>query len=126
MLRTMDPSIVRKLLEEQPDTLSEEVKKEEELFQRLSCPMCKERGGCEKRLTPPKVVVDETGAVTLLSSPFSSEYALPQGYAHCAHCGTDFDPHSGVISRTETTGIAPVDSDPASKILVPPLGSHQE
>lgn len=108
MFKTLDLSIVRALLEGQPNVLSEEVKAEEELYRRIACPMCYAVGGCEKRLRPPKIVIDEDGSPTVVSSPFSSSQALPQGYAHCVHCGTDFDPHSGIITKTEASGIAPI------------------
>lgn len=126
MFQTMDPSIIRALIEGQPDVLSEEVKAENELFSKISCPMCYEAGGCEKRLRPPKVVIDEDGNPNVVVSPFTPNQALPQGYAHCVHCGTDFDPHSGLIMKTEASGIEPVDLDPAAKIVFPPSDPHQE
>jgi hypothetical protein len=122
----LDPSIVRSLIEGQPDVLSEEAEAEKELYERISCPMCREAGGCEKRLRPPKVAIDADGAPVVVRSPFSSSQALPQGYAHCVHCGTDFDPHSGLISETEASGIMPVDLDPAAKIVAPPSDPHRE
>lgn len=125
MFKAMDPSIVRALIEGQPDVLSAEVQAERELYERISCPVCFESGGCEKRLRPPKVVVDEDGP-TVVRSPFSSNRALPQGYAHCVHCGTDFDPHSGLITKTEASGLQPVDLDPAARIVAPPQGPHRE
>lgn len=126
MFQTMDPNLIRELINGQPDIISEEAKQEEELFKKLACPMCYEAGGCEKRLRPPKVVVDENGEPTVAVSPFTTGRALPQGFAHCIHCGTEFDPHSGVIFKTEASGIQPVDLDPASRIASPPSDPHQE
>jgi len=109
MFKTLDPSIVRALIEGQPNVLSDEAKTEAEFYRRISCPMCYATGGCEKRLRPPKIVPDEDGSPIVVASPFSSSQALPQGYAHCVHCGTDFDPHSGIIMKTEASRIAPID-----------------
>jgi hypothetical protein len=124
MLKPMDPDIVRALLEGQPDALSEEVRREEEVFRNLSCPMCYETG-CQKKIRAAKIVIGEDGTPEMLVSPFVSGRALPQGYAHCIHCGTDFDPHSGVISHTEASNIAPVDLDPATRIVAPPSNPHR-
>jgi len=106
--------------------LATEAKAEKDFYERLACPMCYEAGGCEKRLRPPRVAVNEEGEPVVVASPFSSIRALPQGYAHCVHCGTDFDPASGVISRTEATGIQPVDLDPAARIVGSPSDPPQE
>jgi hypothetical protein len=126
MLKAMDPSMICALIEGQPDVLAEEAKAERELYSRISCPMCHEPGGCEKRLRAPKVLIDEDGQPTVVQSPFSPDRALPQGYAHCVHCGTDFDPYSGLIAKTEATGIAPVDLDPAATIVAPPSDPRRE
>src|SRR5687767_3172059 len=114
MFRPMDPMMIRELLKGQPDVLTPEVKAEEQLYRNLSCPMCGQSDGCEKRIRPPKIVSGPNGEPVIASSPFSSGRLLPQGYAHCIHCGTDFDPRSGVIYRTEAT------------ILAPPSDPHQE
>lgn len=126
MFKPMDPDLIRELIKTQPDVISEEAKQEQELYKNLSCPVCYESGGCEKRLKPPKVVLGEDGRPQVVSSPFSNGRALPQGYAHCIHCGTDFDPRSGVIMRTEASSIQPVDLDPATTIVFPPSDPHQE
>jgi len=126
MFKSMDPSIIRALIEGQPDVLADEVKAEKELYSRISCPMCYEAGGCEKRLRQPKIVIGDDGTPEVLSSPFVSGQPLPQGYAHCVHCGTDFDPHSGVIAKTEASGIQPIDLDPATTIVYPPSDPHRE
>lgn len=122
---TMDPSVIRELIKGQPDVISDEIKAENELYKNLSCPVCYESSGCEKRLRPPKILVSEAG-VTLETSPFVTNRALPQGYAHCVHCGTDFDPRSGFIMKTEASTIAPVDVDSASTLIFPPSDPHLE
>ena len=112
----MDPDKVRELLEGHDDVLAQETKEEEELYKNLKCPMCYE-GGCEKRITPSRVVPGPNGEPVVAVSPFVSGKNLPQGYAHCIHCGTDFDPRSGIIRQTEASQIMPVDTDPASTIV---------
>ena len=104
MLKTLDPDTIRSLIEGQPDILTEEAKKEAEFYRNVNCPMCCERGA-EKRLFPPKILVGPDGPV-IVSSPFSNGNLLPQGYAHCTHCNTDFNPYSGIIIKTEASMIA--------------------
>jgi hypothetical protein len=116
MFKPMNPDLIRSLLEGHTDVITPEVQKERELFQRLSCPICYEKG-CEKRIAAPKIMPGDDGEPTVMNSPFKSGKILAQGYAHCTHCGTDFDPETSVIRGTETTAIAPVDEDPASKIV---------
>jgi hypothetical protein len=119
----MDPDIIRDLLEGQPDALSDEVRREEELFRGLTCPMCYE-AGCEKRLKAPRIIMGDGGEPVIETSPFTSDRALPHGYAHCIHCGTDFDPRSGVIMSTEASNIEP--ADPAAKIVFPRPNPRRE
>jgi hypothetical protein len=104
MLKVMDPDIVRSLLEGQPDILTAEAKKEAELYQNANCPMCYEKGA-EKRMIASKIISGPNGPVVVVS-PFSNGSLLPQGYAHCIHCNTDFNPRSGVIIKTEASMIA--------------------
>jgi len=104
MFRPMDPDTIRSLIEGQPDVLSAEAKREAELYQNVNCPMCYERGA-EKKMFPSKIVVGPEGP-KVITSPFSNGSLLPQGYAHCTHCNTDFNPHSGVIIKTEASMIA--------------------
>lgn len=118
MFKPMDPETIRSLLEGQVDVISAEAKAEEELYNNLSCPVCYE-GGCEKRLLESRVVPGPNGEPVVAASPFVTGKALPQGYAHCIHCGTDFDPRTGVIRKTEASSIQPVDMDPASRIVFP-------
>ena len=104
MLKVMDPDIVRSLLEGQPDILSAEAKKEAELYRNANCPLCYEKGA-EKRMLSSKIVIGPDGPV-VVSSPFTGGSLLPQGYAHCRHCNTDYNPQSGIIIKTEASMIA--------------------
>ena len=121
----MDQDLIRELLEGQPDILSPEIEAEAELFKNLTCPMCYQ-GSCEKRIMAPRIVPGSDGAPVVTVSSFIDGKSLPQGYAHCIHCGTDFNPRSGIIMKTEASMIEPVDLDPASKIHVPQSDPHQE
>jgi hypothetical protein len=102
-MKAMDPQLIRELLEEQEDILTPEIKAEEALYRHTRCPMCS-KGDCEKRTYAPKVVMGENGEPIVEQSPFSSG-ALPEGYAHCIHCGTDFNPYTGMIYDTEASMI---------------------
>lgn len=104
MFKAMDQDLARSLIEGQPDVLTAEVKKEEELYANTTCPVCYQ-SGAEKRIAPPKIVQTEDGPV-VVRSPFSPGRALPVGYAHCIHCNTDFDPRTGVIRHSELSMIA--------------------
>ena len=99
----MDQDLARSLIEGQQDILSEESKKEEELYRTVACPMCYQTGA-EKRIVSSKIVLTENGPVVV--SPFVQGRLLPAGYAHCLHCNTDFDPKTGVIRHTEVSMIA--------------------
>jgi hypothetical protein len=109
----MDPDIARALIAEEPDTLTEAARKEAELYANIACPMCYQNGA-EKRIPPPRFEISEDGLPQLASSSFSPNRPLPVGYAHCLHCGTDFDPHSGLIRQTDVSLIAGPESDPRS------------
>jgi len=115
MLKTMDPNVIRAMLKDHTDVISQETKKEEEFYKNLSCPMCY-GAGCEKRINAIAVRMGE-GGPEVASSPFVAGRNLPQGYAHCIHCGTDFDPQTGVIRKAEASLIVPTDLDPAAKIV---------
>ena len=106
MFKAMDPALIRELIKDQTDTLSEEVQAEDLLFAHATCPLCNEEGP-EKRTEAPQVAINEKGEPTVISSPFSQGRALPNCYAHCIHCDTDFNPYTGVIRRTEASLIAP-------------------
>ena len=125
MFKPMDPDLIRELIKDQPDVITPEVEAEKELYANTSCPMCYE-AGCEKRTLAPRVLPGENGEPIVAASPFVQGKALPQGYAHCIHCGTDFNPRSGIIMQTEASQIEPVDLDPASTIAVPQSDPHQE
>lgn len=99
----MDPNLVRKLLEGHKDILADEVKVDEAFYRNTRCPMCGQ-GDCQKKIYPTKVAVDDDGNTEIISSPFNGGI-LPDGYAHCIHCDTDFNPHTGMIYRTEASMI---------------------
>lgn len=125
MFKPMDPDTVRSLIEGQEDVISQALEEEGKLFENLSCPMCYE-SGCEKRIDAPRVVPGPDGEPVVAASPFVSGRTLPQGYAHCIHCGTDFDPRTGFIRKTEATRVRPVELDPAAMIVSPQSDPHQE
>ena len=102
-LHPMDPEIIRQLLQREEDVLSPAIKAEESLCRNTRCPICRQ-SGCEKRVRPPKIVLDEAGSPVVVSSPFGLSL-LPEGYAHCIHCGTDFNPYTGMIFKTEASMI---------------------
>jgi hypothetical protein len=109
MFKPMDQDLARSLLEGQPDVLSAESKKEEELYQNVACPVCYQTGA-EKRIVPTKIIPTEDGPIIV--SPFVQGRLLPVSYAHCLHCNTDFDPKTGVIRHAEVSMIADPLSDP--------------
>lgn len=125
MFKPMDPDLIQDLIAGHEDVISREAEEEALLFKNLKCPMCYE-GGCEKRIPPPRVIPGPRGEPVIASSPFVSGKVLPQGYAHCIHCGTDFDPRTGFIRQTEASQVQPVDLDPASRISFPQSDPHQE
>ena len=101
MFKPMDPDQVRKLLEGHDDIIGPDAKAEEALYRHTSCPMCG-GGDCEKRIRDAKIVTDEEGQPVVAQSPFGSGI-LPEGYAHCINCGTDFNPYTGMIFTTEAS-----------------------
>lgn len=103
MLIPMDPQLIRQLLENEEDTLTAAAKAEDLVYKHTQCPVCGQ-SGCEKRYQAPKIVIDENGAPTVLRSPFGSG-PLPEGYAHCIHCSTDFNPYTGLIFKTDASMI---------------------
>lgn len=102
-LHPMDPEVIRQLLKSEEDTLTPAIKAEEALYRNTRCPICGQNG-CEKRVRPPRVVIDDRGEPVVVSSPFGLG-PLPEGYAHCIHCGTEFNPYTGMIFRTEASMI---------------------
>lgn len=119
MFKPMDQELARALIEGQSDVIAKEVREEEELYANTRCPICFE-ASCEKIVLESRIVVGEDGRPTVVSSPFTEGKALPQGYAHCMHCGTDFDPRTGIIRQTETSQVITVDLDPAATLASPP------
>jgi hypothetical protein len=103
MLKTMDPDLIRQMLEGHTDVLTGAAEAEEALYRNTCCPVCGE-GECQKVLREAKVVTDEDGRPEVVQSPFGSG-PLPEGYAHCIHCDTDFNPRTGMIFNTAASMI---------------------
>jgi hypothetical protein len=101
MLRSMDPNTIRELLASHTDTLTPEIKAEEAFYRNTQCPMCGS-GGCKKLIRAPKVLIGEDGGQEIVQSPFGMS-SLPEGYAHCLNCGTDFNPHTGMVYGTDAS-----------------------
>lgn len=115
----MDPDKIRELLSQHEDTLSQEIEEDRKLFSECRCPACMDKNSV-KRIYAPKVVPGMDGTPQLLESPFAPEDPLPQGYAHCMGCGTDYNPHTGIILRSEESLIEPPEPmDPAFRLHVP-------
>ena len=102
-LKFMDQQLIRQLLQNEEDIITPEIKAEEALYRNTRCPLCGQ-GGCEKRLRAPKIVLNENKEPVVVSSPFGMGM-LPEGYAHCIHCGTDFNPHTGLVFKTDASMI---------------------
>lgn len=103
MLKTMDPDVIRKMLEGYEDILGPAMEAELALYRNARCPVCGE-GDCQRALKQPKVVLDENGNTEVVQSPFGSG-PLPESHALCIHCDTEFNPYTGVIFRTEASMI---------------------
>ena len=99
----MDPDRIRELIAGHTDILSAEIKAEDALYRHTRCPVCGE-GDCKKKIRPAKVIIDDDGNPEVVTSPFNGGI-LPDGFAHCIHCDTDFNPHTGMIYHTEVSMI---------------------
>ena len=104
----MDPELVRNLIEGEEDLITQAVDIENEFYKHVRCTMCGQ-GECERKMRPPKVVMGKDGPV--VTSPFG-DGILPESFAHCIHCGTDFNPFTGMIFKTEASMIHAPESDP--------------
>src|SRR3990172_2173463 len=102
-LKFMDPELIRQLLQGEEDILTPEIKVEGALYRNTCCPLCGQ-GGCEKRVRTPKIILGDNGEPVVATSPFGMG-PLPEGYAHCIHCSTDFNPHTGMIFKTAASMI---------------------
>lgn len=103
MLKTMDPALIRQLIAGVTDALTPEAEAEAALYRSTQCPVCGERE-CQKKVKEAKIVPNEDGEPIVAVSPFG-QGLLPEGYAHCIHCGTDFNPLTGMIYKTEASMI---------------------
>lgn len=109
MLKPMDPTLLCQLVQGQPDVLTKEAEADAKFYRDLRCPLCS-KGGCTKKLEAPLIKEGPDGTV-LLRTPFG-DGMLPEGYASCNHCGTEFDPYTKVVRSTEASIISSPQSDP--------------
>lgn len=109
-LRTLDPEVVRKMIEGVEDILTPAVEAEAKMYRDTRCPRCFQSGYCVKKIDAPKVVMTPEGP-EVVASPFSPTQPLADGYAHCSNCDTDFCPRSGIIRYVEPflTAVQPTD-----------------
>jgi hypothetical protein len=83
-LREMDPELVWKLLEGHEDGLKPESDKEQAFFRHVMCPSC--HSYTHEQFVNPK-------------RPFSPGAVLVNKLLRCTECKTEFDPHSGLITK---------------------------
>ena len=107
--KPMDQSLVQTLLEGHEDILTKAAAQEEIIFRQASCPNCGLQG-IQKRVDPPRLVAGPSGEPEIMSTPFGSG-PLVRAYGYCPSCGTEFDPHTGIIRRLATMTPEP-HSDP--------------
>ena len=104
MLKPMDPDTIRQMLDGEEDILTPAAKAEDAHYRATRCPVCNE-GGCIKVISEIRVELNELGETEIIQSPFSSLEPLPQGYARCIHCDTEFNPYTGMIYQTAASMI---------------------
>ena len=88
----MDPDLVRRLLDEKDengtplhqDILTPEATKEQAFLRTAVCPSCR-TGSLESFVDP--------------RAPFSPRLPLARRQLRCLSCRTEFDPHSGLITK---------------------------
>ena len=107
--KTMDQDLARHLIEKEKDILTPAIEEERKLYENTLCPMCTQ-GGCKKMTRPPKILSTSSGP-EIVESPFG-EGPLTEGYAHCVHCDTDFNPKTGMIYKSAASILASPQSDP--------------
>jgi rubredoxin len=108
---TMDPALIKELLEGHEDIITKAAKKDEEIFKNATCPNCGS-GECKKAIPAPKVVYGLGGEINVMNSPFRSNSPIIQGHAVCCICGTEFDPRTGIILKSNAPVILEPHSDP--------------
>lgn len=91
----MDPDLIKELIKDEPDVISQAIELEAEIYKATSCPKCMSRN-LSKKTDPPKIVMTDSGP-EIVSSPFAQDSAIVEGYAQCQECGTEFCPRSGII-----------------------------
>lgn len=108
-LKTMDPQEILELLEGEVDVLTPAAEDDAALYANTTCPNCHTKG-CQKEIDPVRAVETEDGIELIL--PFGPDSPIALGHAVCVECGTEFDPHTGVIRRAENVMIHDPHSDP--------------
>jgi len=96
-LKTMDPAVIRSIIEGVEDVITPAIKAENDLFELIRCPTCGHTGA-DRVLMSPKIVMSEKGP-EIVSSPFSDASPIARAYAKCQGCGITYDPHSGLIVK---------------------------
>lgn len=92
--KEMDPEMVRQLISDEPDVITQAAKVEQDLFDHLQCPVCGGEG-TDKIVKPPKF----SGEGGLVVACFTPEKPLPTGTARCRTCNSEFDPYTRVIIK---------------------------
>jgi hypothetical protein len=113
VFKTMDPDVIRQLIEGEPNVLEDAVKEDHEIYKKARCPKCFAKN-CQKKTDAPKIIMSEEGP-QVVSSPFNSDSVIAEGHAQCLECGTEFYPETGLIR----------DAGPFIT-SVQPAGSHLE
>lgn len=84
----MDSDTIWKLLDTQEDLLTKEVQKEDLFFKSLSCPKCSSQ---------------TTESFLDSKNPFIKNKILPNKKLRCLECKTEFNPYSGLITKSDLT-----------------------
>ena len=105
--KTMDPDLIRSLINDEVDVITPAAEMEGEVFKNAQCPACGHIGA-EKVTLPPKVVVEQNGDMTIIRAPFSEGSPLVVGHAKCSACKTEYSPMTGVIVKADQ----PILTDP--------------
>lgn len=108
---TMDPALIKELLEGHEDILTKAAKEDDEVFKNATCPNCGS-GECKKTIPSPKVVEGVDGGMQIVNSPFRGNSPTIQFYAECCICGTEFSPKTGIILKSDAPVILEPHSDP--------------
>jgi len=87
IFKELNPEEVWKAIEGYKDVITPEIKKEEAFFRNTPCPTC-DQASTQSFINP--------------KAPFSPGAILPNKLLRCLVCSTEFDPHSGIITKLPT------------------------